>query len=440
MFQYGKHIGVLFLVAVICCCGVQGAVTEDLNVTYHLGGPNNINSYTDIQAVSAAPGGGYYLGILQDATVSLMKTDAAGSEIWRKTFPGEEVRTLLTLEDGGVLLATTTMTIANDTTGYTFGGNTYLIRADADGNAVWNQQLVDTGAGDMLVTGNQIKFAGWFWESMSGFTQSFLLESGAPANDQIRLGNETTARIPLGMVLADDGTLVLTGGTTASLAEESQEAWIANVKNGITLWDTVIRTGSQDPMYGPGACGYALCKTADGGYMVVGSNPPYRVTVAAGIAWAASVDASGNVEWVKEIEGCYAPYGIVPFGKEYLIAGMSGYDFPVWLTLTSGGATTQLSSPGVQGRFNDIALTSSTTAAVAGWSYLTDEPDGLFITLSTTETTPSTPSASLDGTPVWVWALGGIICLIIVGGIVYFVALRKPASSEKKGKSSGKKR
>lgn len=428
-----KHLFVVLLLSAFCCGAVSAEITEELNLTYHIG-----EYYTDIQAVSAISSEGYYLGIAKGESATLMKTDSLGKEIWRKSFPGIEVRSVLTLSDGGALFTATTLDAEGDQeTGYTFSGATYLIRVDKDGNTVWQQELSDTGAGDLAVSGNEIIFAGWFWESEVGYIQSFRLDDGTPANNQMRLGSETSSRIPLGMILESDGSIVLTGGTNPKLVGPSNEAWIMKVKNGAVLWDTVVRTGSLDPLYGEGACGYALCKTETGGYMIVGSHPPLKVTFAAGIAWAASVDSSGNLIWVRDVEGCYAPYGIVPFGSEFLIAGMSGHDYPVWLTITSGGATTQLNPINVQGRFNDIALVSSNTAVLTGWSYLTDEPDGLLIVL----TDSSISSGGFgDETSVWLFVLGGVLVLAVLGGLVYFFVVRKPVPEKKSEpkKTSGK--
>lgn len=428
-----KHLLVVFMLAAVFCCGADARITEELNQTYHIG-----ELYTDIQAVSAYTGG-YYLGIAKDESVILMKTDSAGKELWQKPFSGTEVRTILTLDDGGALFTTTTMKAEGTSeTGYIFDGNTYLIRVDKDGNTLWQQELSGTGAGDLGVSGGKIIFAGWFWETDAGYLQSFLLEDGTPANDQMRLGSAETPRIPLGVVLESDGSVVLTGGTNPKLIGSSTEAWIMKVKNGAVLWDTVVRTGSPDPLYGEGACGYALCKTNSGGYMIVGSHPPFKVTYAAGIAWAASVDLGGNLLWVKDIEGCFAPYGVVPFGDEFLIAGMSGYDYPVWLKITIGGATTQLTQIDVQGKFNDLALTSAGTAVLGGWSYLTDEPDGLLLVLHDSSLSPLPAETE---TPLWVFGLGGVLVVAIIGGLLYFFVLRKPNVPEKKPgakKSSGK--
>lgn len=436
MIRYAKAVSVLLLIAVLCCGGAAAAGTvEGLNVTYQLGG-----TYINAEAVAPANGGGFFLGMANSSGAVLMKTDAAGKEMWRTALPGEDVRSLVALEDGGTVLTTITRTVnGSEETGYIFDGDTYLVRVDGSGSILWQESLSGIGAGDIAVSGNVIHFAGWFWESNTGFTQSYLLSDGAPGNDQIRIGNETASMIPLAMLVEDDGTLVLTGGTTAYLTEESAYAWIAKVKGGIVQSQSVIRTGSADPLYGAGACGYALTRAHDGGYLVVGSNPPLGVTWAAGLGWAAHVTDDLTAVWVNELPGCYVAYSVVPFGDGYLIAGMDGYDDPVWLTLSVGGAITELekiSQNGKRSMFNDVASISSGSAALVGWTMPESTAQGILITLSDPDTPADVPAA--DGAGLWI--AGAAVVILILTGAVYFVVIRKPEPAKKSSAKKGGKK
>lgn len=435
MIKYAKAVSAVLLMAVICCCGVSADTVEDLNVTYQLGG-----TYINAKAVAPANDGGLFLGMANSSGAILLKTGAAGKEIWRTDLPGEDVRSLVALDDGGVALTTITRTIeGSEEEGYTFGGSTNLVRVDKSGSILWQEMLPDVGAGDIAVTGNIIYFAGWFWEDNAGFTQSYLLSNGVPGNDQIRLGNETAPMIPLAM-LVEEGTLVLTGGTTAYLTDESSYAWIAKVKGDVVQSD--VRTGSADPLYGAGACGYAITTAHDGGYLVAGSNPPFGATWAAGLGWAAHVTEDLTVEWVNELPGCYVPCAVVPFGDGYLLAGMDGHDDPVWLTLSIGGAITDLekiSQNGKRSMFNDAAAISSGKAALVGWIMQDSSAEALLITLSNTKTPAVTP-AGTDNTILWI--SGAAIVILLVAGCAYFLLIRKPGNepvTKKSAKKGGKK-
>ncbi|HJK77739.1 MAG TPA: hypothetical protein O0Y06_09025 [Methanocorpusculum sp.] len=437
MIRYAKAVLVLLLTAVICCGGASAGTVENLNVTYQLGG-----TYINAEAVAPADGGGFFLGMANSSGAVLLKTDAAGKEIWRSSLPGDDVRTLIALDDGGAVLTTIVRTVdGSEETGYIFGGDTYLVRTDKSGSILWQQKLPGIGAGDIAVSGNVIHFAGWFWESNTGFTQTYLLSTGAPGNDQIRLGNETVSMIPLAMLLEDDGTLVLTGGTTSYLTEESAYAWIAKVRGGVVQSQSIIRTGSADPMYGAGACGYAITRAQDGGYLVVGSNPPFGVTWAGGLGWAAHITDTLSNAWVNELPGCYVPYAVVQFGDGYLIAGMDGYDDPVWLTLSVGGAITELekiSQNGKRAMFNDIASISAGSAALVGWVMMDSSAEGILLTLSDTGTPTAVPTGSAGTEWAGMWIAGAAVIILILAGAAYFLLIRKPEPEPVK-KNSAKK-
>ncbi|MDE2522160.1 MAG: hypothetical protein O0X93_03235 [Methanocorpusculum sp.] len=437
MIKYAKAVLILLLMAVICCGGASAGTVENLNVTYQLGG-----TYINAEAVASANDGGFFLGMANSSGAVLLKTDAAGKEIWRTALPGDDVRSLAALDDGGAVLTTVVRTVdGSEETGYTFDGDTNLVRVDKSGSILWQERLPGIGTGDIAVSDNVIHFAGWFWESNTGFTQSYLLSTGAPGNDQIRLGNETASMIPLAMLLEDDGTLVLTGGTTSYLTEESAYAWIAKVKNGVVQSQSIIRTGSTDPMYGAGACGYAIARAHDGGYLVVGSNPPFGVTWAGGLGWAAHVRSDLSNSWVNELPGCYVPYAVVQFGDGYLIAGMDGYDDPVWLTLSVGGAITdreKISQSGKRSMYNDVAPISDGSAALVGWVMMDSSAEGILITLSDTGTPTVAPTTSTGAEGAGLWIAGAAVVILILAGAVYFLVIRKPESEPTKKKSAKK--
>ena len=437
MNKYVKAGLALLLMVFVCCSYASAGAVEELNVTYQLGG-----TYINAEAVASANDGGFFLGMANSSGAILLKTDKDGKEIWRAELPGDDARTVIALEDGGTLSATYTMIVnGTEAEGYTFDGSTWLIRTDSNGNILWQEEIVGIGVGDIAVSNEKIVFAGWFWESNTGFTQTYLLETGTPANDQIRLGNETASMIPLAMLLEDDGTLVLTGGTTSYLTEESAYAWIAKVKNGVVLSQSVVRTGSTDPLYGEGACGYAITQAQDGGYLIVGSNPPFGVTWASGLGWAAHVTSDLSNEWVNELPGCYVPYAVVQFSDGYLIAGMDGYDDPVWLTLSVGGAITELekiSQNGKRSMYNDIASISDNSAALVGWVMMDSSAEGILITLTDTDASTGVPPTSEDTGAAGLWIAGAAVVILILAGAVYFLVIRKPEPEPVKKKSAKK--
>lgn len=385
------HAVLLLLLAAVLFSGAgQAAVTENLNQTYHIG-----DLYTDIMAVSGTGDGGYYLGILHDGVLSLIKTDAKGKELWSANVTGSEFRSITLLSDGGSVYVTA------------LGTDTYLCRADQAGTILYELPLPGIGAGvqPVVVSGSTIKFAGWFWETDTGFTQSFLLSDGTPANDQLSLPQ---GRIPVSMMKNDDGTYVLVGGATSNTSSTSDEAWIMKIKDGGTVvWNTVIKTTSTQPeYYGPGSTAYALCTGDDGGYFVAGTTSPYNLSTAYGIIWASMISSDGKVVWEKELRGA-VPYGVAKLGDEYLIAG-TGWNSPLWMTLTPSGALLDVVYPeDVPGQFNAVAKTSSGSAVLAGWSFLTGSADGYLAGL----TDGSAASSPIPAAGVVIGLLGAAACL-----------------------------
>lgn len=386
---------ILLLAAVLFCGAGQAALTENLNQTYDIG-----NNYTDILSVSVTNDGGYYLGILHDGNLSLVKTDAKGKEIWSTNVTGSEFRSITTLSDGGCLYVTA------------LGTDTYLCRADQTGNVIYELPQIGIGAGvqPVVISGNTIKFAGWFWEADTGFTQSFLLSDGTPANDQLSLPE---GRIPLSMKKDDDWTYVLVGGATSNSSSTSSEVWIMKINDGGTVvWNTVIKTTSTQPeYYGPGSTAYALCEGEDGGYFVAGTTSPYNLSTAYGIIWASMISSNGTVVWEKELRGA-VPYGVAKIGDDYLIAG-TGWTAPLWMTVTSAGALMQVVYPEVTGQFNSIAQVSSGSVVLSGWSYLTGSPDGYLVGLT---------DGSVPESPV---PVAGIVLGLCGAGIAAFIGSRR---------------
>ncbi|MDR0439351.1 MAG: hypothetical protein LBH02_03935 [Methanocalculaceae archaeon] len=429
MIKCAKTVLALLLIAIICCGGTFASTIENLNVTYQSSG-----TYVNIEAITLANGGNFFLGMTNNSGAILLKTDATGKEIWRTSLPGDDVRSLATLGDGGVVLTTTIRTVnGSEKTGYTFGGETNLIRVDKEGNILWHKNIPGIGTGDIVVSDNVIHFAGWFWENNTGFIQNYLLSTGTLINDKIHLGSETTSMIPLAMLLEDDNTLVLTGGTTSNLNEGSTCAWIAKIKNDVVQNQNIIRTGSTDPVYGTGACGYAITRAYGGGYLVVGSNPPFGVTWTNGLGWAAHINSDLSNIWVNELPRCYVPYAVVQFGDRYLIAGMDGYDDPVWLTLSVDGAIIELEKifqNGKRSMYNDIASISDRSAALVGWVMKKDFAEGILITLSNT--------TGMERRELWI--TGTTVAIFILIGAMYFLVIRKSKLVMKNSRKFTKKK
>lgn len=172
----------------------------------------------------------------------LIKTDAAGNEVWSKTFGGEKGDRCFSItqaDDGGFLLAGQT---------YSEGAgdrDVYLVKTDASGNEVWSKTF------------------------------------GGPASD---VGHSVTRTA--------EGDFVVTGYTTSFAIAEDDPYLIKIDARGQTQWTRVIAMeGVNHTLTGEQA--------ADGGFFLGGfSNFGPN---GANAALLVKTDGDGNLEWSRDL-------------------------------------------------------------------------------------------------------------------------------------------
>jgi len=197
------------------------------NKTY--GGAGLDNSFEFV----ATPDGGYALGGLTTSYGAggmdywLVKTDAAGTVQWNKTYGGTGVEIMLYLirtADGGYAMA-------GPTSSFGAGGQDYwLVKTDGSGNMQWNKTYGGTGA-DMGWNVVQTFDGGY---ALGGYTSSFgagaqdfwLVKTDAVGNAQWNqtyggAGNDVIQCL----IQTSDGGYFLTG-STASFGAGGKDAWL----------------------------------------------------------------------------------------------------------------------------------------------------------------------------------------------------------------------
>lgn len=203
----------------------EGGIFRALDMQVDEDGDLLIVGFTNVDAV-----GGY------DAL--LVRTDAQGTEQWRKTFGGVDwdfFSDIKLLENGNMLL-----------TGQTFssgepGGNAWIILCDSDGEIIWEQTLGGSGLHD-----------GW---------ASTVVPGGGFAMT--------------GSLIADNGE---TDGFLARYDESGNLLWVQTYggEGSDELRDVIV--------------------TNDGGFSMVGMTRSFQEF---NEAWHLKVDASGSEEWFK---------------------------------------------------------------------------------------------------------------------------------------------
>jgi hypothetical protein len=253
-----------------------------------------------------------------EADVLLIKTDAAGNQLWMRTFGGTEHDAGYTVQqttDGGYIVAAMTTS---------FGAgqeDVWLIKTDSAGNEEWNQTFGgpeanitycarQTADGGYVITGwkddpvNQFDL--WLIKVDPTGTEEWNRTWGSAQEDWGYSVEPTT----------DGGFAVI--GWTDSFGAGQNDLWLVRMDClGDTLWTRTFGGSGED-------YGRHLRQTDDGGFILIG----YTNSSGAGgwDAWVIKTDSIGVQEWALILGGPGDDYGlsIQPEGEDrYIAAGCS---------------------------------------------------------------------------------------------------------------------
>ncbi|WP_017732643.1 T9SS type A sorting domain-containing protein [Nafulsella turpanensis] len=290
----------------------------------------------ELTSVAATADGGYLLGETTAfkagfwTDYGIIKLDASGNQLWRKTYGGnqqEELSALVALPDGGFLLAGTSKSgISGDKTeenrsrrnypGFVYMGPDYwVIRIDAEGNKLWdktfgssgNDYLIDaipTADGGFLLGGHS--FGGATADKSAVERGTWVVRIDAYGNklwDNAFNGSGSVTFTSF--TEAADGSGFLLGGSTLGGADSrgSSDYWVLHIdQQGEQVWERTFG-GKGFERVG------ALAAPAEGGFLIGGSS----TSGASGDKsqenrghndfWVLRVDASGNILWEKTFGG-----------------------------------------------------------------------------------------------------------------------------------------
>lgn len=200
------------------------------------------------QCIQELPDGGFivtgYSGFLEydDIDMWTIRTNSEGDDIWNKLsndLYSDWGYSLKLLDDGGFILA------GAKTFSSTGPSDVWLVKLDADGNEIWNQQYGYTGA------------------------------------DQARE-----------VLVNDDGSLAIAGSLSFPTIKHF---WLIKTDDqGNFLWSNIFGGSGND------VC-YAAAKTEDGGYILAGYTESYGN--GSKDAWLVKTDENGTEEWNKTFGG-----------------------------------------------------------------------------------------------------------------------------------------
>jgi len=314
------------------------------NKTY--GGTDNDYAYSMVQTSDggyAIVGETYSFGVGGDFW--LVKTDAAGNAQWFQTYGGtgsDWPCSLVQTDDGGYALAGTTMS---------FGANYKdfrLVKTDSSGNMQWNKtyggmsddeasSMVQTSDGGYVLAGETTPFG-------SEISDLWLVKTDSAGNMQWnRTYGGTDNDHANSVVQTADGGYALAGGTQSFriVTSDIQNFWLVKIDAaGNVVWNKT---------YGGIRNDYARCvvQTADGGYVLAGNTFSLDNNWD---LWLVRTDSSGNMQWNRTYGGASGDYGssmVQTSDGGYAIAGstsvyLDGYwysDF--WLVKTDAAGNAQ---------------------------------------------------------------------------------------------------
>jgi hypothetical protein len=238
----------------------------------------------------------------------LVKTNANGDSLWSRTFGDDywdQCNAVRQTTDGGYVLAGNGYVPSPP---FGNGSDFRLVKTDANGYFPWTRTYggnddeycndVDEMAdGGYLVAGSTLSFGAFgsydFWLVRTNAAGDSLWSRTFGGN-----GDESCNDF----VPTQDGGFLL-GGYTTSFGAGSADFWLVRTDaNGDSLWSRTFGGSGAD------YCN-AICRTADGGYVLAGSTTSFGPV--GYDFWLVKVDANGDSLWSRTFGGhrsddCYA--------------------------------------------------------------------------------------------------------------------------------------
>ncbi len=271
----------------------------------------------------------YSTGNLSSLDVYLVKTDANGNRTWEKNFGGlgrDNGRSVQQTSDGGYIVAGTTNSFGNS-------GQVYLVKTDAQGNKIWEENfggagydqgnsVQETSDGGYIIAGTT--------DSFGNVSQVYLVKTDAQGN-KIWEENFGGASYDEGnSVQETSGGGYIVAGETASFSGGWQVYLVKTDAKGDKIWEKTLGGGSSE-------LGFSVQETSDGGYIVAGFTFSFGRSDQ---VYLVKTDIAGNRIWEKAYGGAGGEVGIsVQEASDggYIVSGWTdsfGNSYQVYLVKT----------------------------------------------------------------------------------------------------------
>jgi hypothetical protein len=205
---------------------------------------------------------GYYLDLVNNGQVLLIKTNASGDTLWTRTYGGTSVDGGSSVQqtlDGGYIVAGYTRSFGN-------GIQVYLIKTNPSGDTIWTRTYGGTGWEEGYSV-QQTSDTGYIiageTDSYGNGVQVYLVKANASGDTLwTRAYGGVDGGIGYSVQQTSDGGFIV-AGYTYSPSVGNQVYLVKTNGYGDTLWTKTYGGASDD-------WGHSVRQTSDGGYVVTG--------------------------------------------------------------------------------------------------------------------------------------------------------------------------
>ena len=295
--MYRSSFALVLSMAALAAILLPSSLNAEINFERTYGGTNDDDGWS---AQQTAEGGYVVAGNTSsygagNSDIYLIKTDAAGDMLWTRTFGGpafDYCRSVQQTADGGYILA-----------GYTssFGAgfsDIYLVKTDSSGETLWTRTyggaeddygyaVRQTAEGGFIVTGETHSFG-------SG-GNVYLVRTNANGNALwTRTYGGESGEFGCSVQPTTDSGFIIVGSTSSFGAGGSDVYLVKTDANGDTLWSRTF--GGTNDDYGG-----SVQQTIDGGYAIAGYT--WSFGAGDGDVYLIKTDVTGDTMWTRTFGG-----------------------------------------------------------------------------------------------------------------------------------------